>query len=90
MDTQNKLFVGNLPYSVDEMQLRQMFEPFGELVEVTVIKDRMTGRSKGFGFVTFKNKEDAEKAIKELHEKELDGRKMIVNVARPREERPRR
>lgn len=90
MDTQNKLFIGNLPYTVDEMQLRQMFEVFGELLEVTVIKDRMTGRSKGFGFVTFKNKEDAEKAIKEMHEKEVDGRKMIVNVARPREERPRR
>ena len=90
MDTQNKLFIGNLPYTVDEMQMRQMFETFGELLEVTVIKDRMTGRSKGFGFVTFKNKEDAEKAIKEMHEKEVDGRKMIVNVARPREERPRR
>ena len=90
MDTQNKLFIGNLPYTVDEMQMRQMFETFGELLEVTVIKDRMTGRAKGFGFVTFKNKEDAEKAIKEMHEKEVDGRKMIVNVARPREERPRR
>jgi RNA recognition motif-containing protein len=64
-----------------------MFSQFGEISEVVVINDRYTGRSKGFGFVTFVNEADAEKAIAEMAEKEVENRKIIVNVAKPREER---
>jgi len=67
-----------------------MFTPYGEVTEAVVIMEQGTGRSKGFGFVTFTNEADAQKAIQDLNEKENDGRKMIVNVARPREERPQR
>ncbi|OGK12627.1 hypothetical protein A3C98_00850 [Candidatus Roizmanbacteria bacterium RIFCSPHIGHO2_02_FULL_37_15] len=82
-----KLYVGNLPWSVNEQSLKDMFSPFGEITEVVIISDRYTGRSKGFGFVTFANEADAEKAIAELSNKEIDGRKIIVNIAKPREER---
>ena len=82
-----KLYVGNLPWSVNEQSLKDMFSPFGEITEVVIISDRYTGRSKGFGFVTFANEADAEKAIAEMAEKEIEGRKIMVNVARPREER---
>ncbi|OGK24763.1 hypothetical protein A3A46_03660 [Candidatus Roizmanbacteria bacterium RIFCSPLOWO2_01_FULL_37_13] len=82
-----KLYVGNLPWSVNEQSLKDMFSPFGEITEAIVISDRYTGRSKGFGFVTFANEADAEKAIAEMAEKEIEGRKIMVNVARPREER---
>ena len=82
-----KLYVGNLPWSVNEQSLKDMFSPFGEITEAIVISDRYTGRSKGFGFVTFANEDDAEKAIAEMAEKEIEGRKIMVNVARPREER---
>ena len=82
-----KLYVGNLPWSANEQSLKDMFSPFGEITEAIVIMDRYTGRSKGFGFVTFANEADAEKAIAEMAEKEIEGRKIMVNVARPREER---
>ena len=82
-----KLYVGNLPWSVNEQSLKDMFSPFGEITEAIVISDRYTGRSKGFVFVTFANEADAEKAIAEMAEKEIEGRKIMVNVARPREER---
>ncbi|NMB83946.1 RNA-binding protein [Candidatus Roizmanbacteria bacterium] len=85
-----KLFVGNLPWSVNEQSLKDMFSPFGEITEAIVINDRYTGRSKGFGFVTFANEADAEKALAEMAEKEVEGRKIIVNVAKPKEERPNR
>ncbi|MFA6005639.1 MAG: RNA-binding protein [Patescibacteria group bacterium] len=86
MDQGNKLYVGNLPYSVDQTKLQALFEVFGELTEVVVISDRFSGKSKGFGFVTFKNAADAEKALKEMNEKEVDGRKLMVSVARPKKE----
>lgn len=82
-----KLYVGNLPWAVTNESLHDMFASYGEIVEAIVISDRMSGRSKGFGFVTFANEADAEKAVAEMHDKELEGRKIVVNVARPREER---
>jgi len=82
-----KLFVGNLPWGITNDSLRELFAPVGEVVEAMVITDRMSGRSKGFGFVTFATEEAAQAAVAQLNEKEIEGRKIIVNVARPREER---
>jgi len=84
-----KLFVGNLPWSVNNDSLRDLFSQVGEVVEAMVITDRMSGRSKGFGFVTFATEEAAQAAIQQMNEKEIEGRKIIVNVARPKEDRPR-
>lgn len=78
-----KLFVGNLPYSMSNDQLRELFAPFGETEEITIISDKFSGKSKGFGFVTFKEDADAEKALSELNGKEIDGRPMTVNEAKP-------
>ncbi len=85
-----KLYVGNLPWSVNDQSLKEMFSPFGEITEAVIISDRYTGRSKGFGFVTFANEADAEKAVAEMANKEIEGRKIVVNVAKPREERTNR
>lgn len=85
----NKLFVGSLPWSVNSDGLRELFAQYGEITEAVIITDRDSGRSKGFGFVTFANEEDAKKAL-ELHGKEIEGRTIVVNVARPREERSNR
>jgi len=82
-----KLFVGNLPWGITNDSLRDLFASVGEVVEAMVITDRMSGRSKGFGFVTFATEEAAQAAIQQLNEKEVEGRKIIVNVARPKEER---
>jgi len=82
-----KLFVGNLPWSINNDSLRELFASVGEVIEAMVITDRMSGRSKGFGFVTFATEEAAQAAIAQLNEKEIEGRKIIVNVARPKEER---
>lgn len=84
-----KLYVGNLPWSINNDSLRELFAAYGEIVEAMVITDKYSGRSKGFGFVTFVNEADAEKAIAEMTDKEIEGRKIVVNVAKPREERPR-
>src|SRR5262245_795107 len=84
-----KLYVGSLPYSVTETQLRELFEPFGELESVRVISDKFTGRSKGFGFVEFADNEAADKAIAEVNGRELEGRTLVVNEARPEEKRER-
>lgn len=84
---QNKLYVGNLPWSVTSDTLHEMFAEFGEIVEATLISDRETGRSKGFGFVTFATPEAAQNAINAMSDKEVEGRKLVVNAARPREER---
>ena len=83
----SKLYVGNLPYSVDDSALSAMFTPHGSVVSATVIMDKYTNRSKGFGFVEMSSDEEAKAAISALNETELEGRKVIVNVARPREER---
>lgn len=82
-----KLYVGNLPWSITSDALRQLFSQYGEIVDAVVITDRMSGRSKGFGFVTFANEADAEKATAEMAGKDVEGRQLVVNVARPREQR---
>ena len=83
----NKLFVGGISWNTTEDQLKEYFSQIGEVEEVKIITDRMTGRSKGFGFVTYKNEEDAKKAIETLDGKKLDGRNLKVAQARPQEKR---
>lgn len=87
-----KLYVGNLAFSVRDKTLSEAFAKFGEVEEATVIMDRFSDRSKGFGFVTFKDDEAAKAAIAEMDGKELEGRPLKVNESKPREEsdRPRR
>jgi RNA recognition motif-containing protein len=85
---QNKLYVGNLPWSVTSDVLRDVFSEFGEVVDAVVISDRMSGRSKGFGFVTFADSAAAQAAIEKMHDSDMEGRKLVVNIARPKEERP--
>ena len=84
---ESKLYVGNLAYHVTEHQLRELFGAAGEIKEITLILDRQSGQSKGFGFVEMTTQADAEKAIQMFNEHELEGRKLTVNIARPREER---
>ncbi|MBN2363975.1 RNA-binding protein [candidate division WOR-3 bacterium] len=84
-----KLYVGNLPYELNEDELRDMFSKFGEVASVNIITDRVTKRPKGFGFVEMPNNEEAENAMKDLNEKDIKGRKIRVNEARPKEENPR-
>ncbi len=88
MVDQSNLFIGNFSWNLGEQDLRELFEPYGELEDVKLIIDRMTGRSKGIGFVKFVNVEDAAAAVSALNNQEVDGRSIIVSVARPREERP--
>ena len=83
-----KLFVGNLSFNTTENDLQDAFAAHGTVVETNLMMDRMTGRPRGFGFVTMSTPEEAEKAVQALHGAELDGRPLTVNVARPREERP--
>jgi len=78
-----KVYVGNLPFSVGDEKLKEMFSSYGEIEEVSVIKDKFSGRSKGFGFVTFKNDEEAKKAISEMNDKDVEGRNLKVNEAKP-------
>lgn len=84
----NKLYVGNLSYSVRDDDLAQQFASFGTVTSAKVMMERDTGRSKGFGFVEMASDVEAQAAIEGLHEQPWGGRNMIVNVARPREERP--
>ena len=84
-----KLFVGGFPYSITSAQLEEMFSKFGKINSCDVITDRYSGQSKGFGFIEMEDDKAADEAIKELDGTDLDGRKIAVNVARPREERPR-
>jgi len=86
----NKLFVGSLGFSVTEEQLKELFEASGTVVTVSIIKDRDTGHSKGFGFVEMSTDEEAQAAIANLNGKEVDGRTITVNVARPKADRPSR
>jgi len=81
-----KIYVGNMPFSMDEAQLRGLFAEFGEVESANVITDRETGRPRGFGFVEMPDG-DARKAISALNEQEIGGRKLNVNEARPREDR---
>ena len=84
----NKLFVGNLSFETTENDLQDTFAAFGTVTEANLMMDRTTNRSRGFGFVTMGTPEEAQKAIAGLNGKELKGRTLTVNIARPREERP--
>ncbi|UHD15387.1 RNA recognition motif domain-containing protein [Thiocapsa bogorovii] len=84
-----RIYVGNLTYSVTDDDLRDVFGQFGELAAAEVIKDKFSGQSKGFGFVDMPNNSEADAAIKALNETDFKGRKLTVNEARPRAERPR-
>ncbi len=78
-----KLYIGNLPYEMTDERLNEVFSEVGEVESATVIKDKFSGRSRGFGFVEMAVDEDASKAMDELNEKEVDGRKLIVSEAKP-------
>jgi RNA recognition motif-containing protein len=80
-----KLFVGSLPWSVNDEGLKQVFTPFGTVLSATVVVDRRSGRSKGFGFVEMENDSEAKAAIDALNNSELDGRNIVVNEAKPKE-----
>lgn len=82
-----KLYVGNLSYEATNESLMELFTPVGEVASATVITDHDTGRSRGFGFVEMNSRQDGEKAIKDLNNKEIDGRSLVVNESRPREDR---
>ncbi len=85
-----KLYVGNLSFNMTDSSLSDIFKEFGAVNEVTIVIDRESGRSKGFGFIEMPNQAEAEEAIKQLDGKEVDGRKIKVNVAKPKEDRSRR
>ena len=88
-----KLYVGNLPWSIDDTKLKELFTSYGDIEEAVLIKDKFSGRSKGFGFVTFTDDAAAQKAIDEMHEKDVDGRPLTVSEAKPmvpRDDAPRR
>ena len=85
-----KLFVGGLPFSMTDEELQEAFAKHGTVASAVIIKDRDTGRSKGFGFVEFEKDDEGKAAEKALNGTELSGRTITVNEARPREERPRR
>lgn len=78
-----KLFVGNLSWSLRNEDLQQLFSEFGTVEEAFVLTDKFSGRSKGFGFVTMSSAEEAQAAVEGLHEREVDGRSIVVNVAQP-------
>jgi|SRR5689334_28826 len=84
----NKLFVGNLSFNTTENDLQDAFAAHGTVLEANLMVDRMSGRPRGFGFVTMSTPEEAQNAIQAMHGKDLDGRALTVNIARPREERP--
>lgn len=84
------IFVGNLPYSVTDRELRSAFEAHGQVTSASVILDKLTGKSRGFGFVEMPNKDEGTAAIQALNEKDLNGRNIRVNEAQPREARPPR
>jgi RNA recognition motif-containing protein len=82
------LFVGNLPYQATSDQLAQLFAAAGTVVSAKVISDKYSGRSRGFGFVEMSNEEENKKAVEMFNGKDYEGRALVVNEARPREERP--
>ena len=84
----NKLFVGNLSFNTTENDLQDAFAQFGTVTETNLMMDRMTNRPRGFGFVTMSSAEEAQKAIEGMNGKDMDGRALTVNVARPREVPP--
>jgi RNA recognition motif-containing protein len=82
------IYVGNLPFEADESQLQELFAQFGQVEKSTVIKDRETGRSRGFGFVVMTNDQEAQNAIDALNDTDLSGRLLKINEARPKTEHP--
>ena len=82
-----KLYVGNLPYTVNDSQLKEMFSEAGAVESAMIIMDKFSGRSKGFGFVEMNDDAEADKAMEMFNGKDMEGRAMVVNEARPREER---
>ncbi|OGD86560.1 hypothetical protein A2870_02075 [Candidatus Curtissbacteria bacterium RIFCSPHIGHO2_01_FULL_41_11] len=86
--TTKRLFVGSLPYSATSGQLEELFAQVGKVVSLNLITDKFSGQSKGFAFVEMSNDHEAEEAIKKFNNFELDGRKLVVNIARPKEDRP--
>jgi RNA recognition motif-containing protein len=80
------IFVGSLPFKIEESELQEIFEEYGEVTSVKIITDRATGRSKGFGFVEMTNEEEAKKAIDELNNAEIEGRTIVVNKAEEKKE----
>ena len=83
----SKLYVGNLPFSIDESRLQSLFSEFGSVTSAKIIMDRDSGRSKGFGFVEMSNSSEAQAAIQKMNGSEVDGRALTVNEARPQEPR---
>src|SRR5688572_5196548 len=83
----NKLFVGNLSFNTTENDLQDAFAAHGTVTEANLMMDRMSGRPRGFGFVTMSTDEEAQKAVEAMNGREMDGRALTVNIARPREER---
>jgi len=81
------IYVGNLPWRTNDEELRDMFEPYGQVDSASVIRDRETDRSRGFGFVEMPNADEAQNAIANLNEADMGGRPLVVNEARPRQER---
>lgn len=90
MNTNAKLYVGNLSWGSTDESLKSVFSAAGTVVSATVIIDKATGRSKGFGFVEMASADDAQKAIEMFNGQTVDGRPIVVNVAKPMEERPQR
>lgn len=87
-ENKKKLYVGNLSYEITSDQLKELFSEFGDVVDAVVITDKYKGdRSKGFGFVEFAKEEDAQKALEAMNGKEVEGRALVVNVARPQKPR---
>lgn len=87
MNNNRRLFVGSLPWGVDDAGLAQIFSQAGTVVSAQVVKDRDTGRSRGFGFVEMTTDEEANNAVSNLNGTDIEGRKIVVNIARPREDR---
>ena len=81
------IYIANLSYGADDADLKELFQEYGEVSSANVIKDKMTGKSRGFGFVEMPNEAEALKAIKELNESEYDGKALVVNTAKPRTDR---
>ena len=81
------IYIGNLPKTTNEETVRKLFEEYGEVSEIKLLKDQYTDQLRGFGFITMPSKADGQKAIQEVNDTELEGRKLIVNEARPRKER---
>lgn len=86
--TTKRLFVGSLPFSTTSQQLEELFAQVGTVASVNLITDKFSGQSKGFAFIEMSNDQQAEEAIKKFNNFEIDGRKIVVNIARPKEDRP--